>query len=258
MNELIKVSYESDRPTVSGRELHELLGVLTQYKDWFPRMCEYGFVDGVDFNLLKFKRVAIEGTREVARNIEDHQLTIDMAKELCMIQRNEKGKQARQYFIALEKAWNSPEKIIERALQIAQRRAIEAENRIFGLELENSKQKQIIGELKPKADYVDWILKSRSLVTMTAIAKDYGMSARVMNKLLHNKGIQFKQGDQWFLYQKYQAKGYTHSETVDIIHSDGRPDISTQTKWTQKGRLFLYEALKSDGVLPMIERVKSA
>lgn len=147
---------------------------------------------------------------------------------------------------------------IPQSLPEALRLAADLAEQNAALSLTNAKQSQIIGELKPKADYVDWILKSPSVVAMTAIAKDYGMAARTMNKLLHDKGIQFKQGDQWFLYRKYQNKGYTHSETVDIIRSDGRPDITMQTKWTQKGRLFLYELLKADGILPMIEREYSA
>lgn len=88
MNEItIAVKYDNDNPTVSGRELHDVLGVQTAYKDWFPRMCGYGFVEGRDFNPLKIERVQNEGFRSVSREVTDHQLTIDMAKELCMIQR---------------------------------------------------------------------------------------------------------------------------------------------------------------------------
>lgn len=120
MNELIKINYESDRPTVLARDLHEFLEVKTAYKDWFPRMCEYGFTEGEDFNPLKNERVQIEGSRAVSRVMDDAQLTIDMAKEICMLQRNEKGKQARQYFLQLEKEWNSPEAVMARALRMAQ------------------------------------------------------------------------------------------------------------------------------------------
>lgn len=122
------------------------------------------------------------------------------------------------------------------------------------LELENKMKDQQIAELKPKADYTDTILKNKGLVTTTAIAKDYGMSASGFNKILYNLGVQFKQSGQWFLYSKYQDKGYTSSETVNIKHSDGRDDVKMNTKWTQKGRLFLYNLLKSNDVVPMIER----
>lgn len=113
---------------------------------------------------------------------------------------------------------------------------------------------QIIGELKPKADYMDRILKSKSLVTITQIAKDYGMSGKALNKLLHEYDIQYKQSEQWLLYEKYQNKGYTHSETIVIEDVPGLDKVVMNTKWTQKGRVFLYGVLKHYGILPMIER----
>lgn len=113
---------------------------------------------------------------------------------------------------------------------------------------------QVIGELKPKADYTDKILKNPGLVTITQIAKDYGMSGQEMNQKLHELGIQFKQSGQWLLYRDYHGKGYTHSETVDITRADGRPDVKMNTKWTTKGRLFIYEKLKEAEIIPVIER----
>lgn len=126
------------------------------------------------------------------------------------------------------------------------------------LQFECNKQKQIIGELKPKADYTDIILQSKSLVTVTQIAKDYGMSGTAMNEMLHHYGVQYKQSGQWLLYSKYHNNGFTHSETVTITHSDGRTGTVMNTKWTQKGRLFIYNLLKSYGILPVIERDISA
>ena len=108
-----------DRITVSARDLHAALEVETPFRIWFPRMLEYGFEHGRDFNPNKNVRVQFEGSREVTRAVDDAEITIEMAKEICMLQRSEKGKQARQYFIQLEKDWNSPEKIMSRALQIA-------------------------------------------------------------------------------------------------------------------------------------------
>lgn len=125
---------------------------------------------------------------------------------------------------------------------------------IASLETEVKVKEQIIGELKPRADYTDKILKNAGLVTMTQIAKDYGMTGQAMNKLLHELGVQYKQSGQWLLYSKYQGMGYTHSETVDITRSDGRPDVKMNTKWTQKGRLFLYNLLKENGIVPVIEQ----
>ena len=114
-------------------------------------------------------------------------------------------------------------------------------------------QQKLIAELQPKADYVNQILKSTSSVKTTQIAKDYGMSARAFNKLLYELGIQYRVGDQWVLYAKYQACGYVRSVTYEYRHRDGRLDVKMCTEWTQKGRLFLYETLKKEGYLPLME-----
>ncbi|MCM3118951.1 phage antirepressor KilAC domain-containing protein [Staphylococcus saprophyticus] len=118
------------------------------------------------------------------------------------------------------------------------------------LQLENSIQKQQIGELKPKATYYDLVLQNKSLLSVSKIAKDYGMSARALNTLLHDLGIQYKQGDIWLLYAKYHDKGYTQTSTyaLDEEHS------KVSTKWTQQGRLFIYDLLKDEGILPTIEK----
>ncbi|GAB3065521.1 phage antirepressor [Salinicoccus sesuvii] len=122
-----------------------------------------------------------------------------------------------------------------------------------------AKDKQAIAEMKvkelePKADYYDLILKNKSLITITSIAKDYGVSSQAMNKTLNKLGVQYKQSNQWFLYAKHQAKGYTHSEPVEVPRSDGSVSVKMNTKWTQKGRIFLYKILKDHGYLPMIEQ----
>ncbi len=130
MEEFIMVKYEGEKPTVNGRELHEALEISTEYRHWFPRMCEFGFTEGKDF-----RSILNESTG--GRPGIDHEITLSMAKELCMIQRSEKGRQFRKYFIQCEEAWNSPDKIMERAFHIAHNRAIEAERKIFGLMEEN-------------------------------------------------------------------------------------------------------------------------
>lgn len=122
------------------------------------------------------------------------------------------------------------------------------------LELENNIQAQQINEMKPKADYCDKILSSKSLMTITQIAKDYGMSGKAMNQILHDLNIQYKQSGQWLLYSRYQSRGYTSSETIDIKQNDGKVLVRLSTKWTQKGRLYLYERLKKEGYLPLIEQ----
>lgn len=122
------------------------------------------------------------------------------------------------------------------------------------LEAENNQKDQLIGELKPKADYTDKILQSKGTVKVNVIANDYGLTAIAMNKLLHKLGVQYKQGEDWLLYSEYRGKGYTHSKTIHFFHKDGRPDTKMNMEWTQKGRLFLYELLKKNGTVPMIEQ----
>ncbi|ENY8788646.1 TPA: phage regulatory protein/antirepressor Ant [Clostridioides difficile] len=122
------------------------------------------------------------------------------------------------------------------------------------LQLESKIKDQVINELKPKADYTDTILKSDSLVTITQIAKDYGMSGTEMNKLLHKLKVQYKQSGQWLLYKEHQGKSYTHSDTIEIIRSNGTIGSKMTTKWTQKGRLFLYDLLRANNILPDIEK----
>lgn len=244
INGLININTNSEEITLSGRELHEFLEVKTKYKDWFPRMVSYGFEENIDYRAMAQKRATAQGNETT---YIDHEIKLDMAKEIAMIQRSEKGRQARKYFIEVEKMWNSPEMIMKRALEIANKK-------IEYLQLENSKKSQLIGELKPKADYTDKILKNSGLVTITQIAKDYGMSGQKMNELLHSLKVQYKQSEQWLLYSEHHGKGYTHSETVDIKRRDGREDIKMNTKWTQKGRLFIYDLLKKNNVLPLIEK----
>lgn len=237
MNNLIEIQVnENQEQTISGRELHMFLGVDTKYNDWIQRMLQYGFEDGQDFNLLKKEQVQIEGKREVRREIADHIMKLDMAKELCMLTRNEKGKQARHYFLEVEHDWNSPEKVMARALVIANKQ-------IDTLKLENTVQRQVIAEFKPIKEYVDTILSSEDTVTITQIAADYGLSAKALNKILNEQGLIRKVGGQWVLYSNHMQKGYTKSETIDVTRSDGSIKVVMNTKWTQKGRLKIHELL---------------
>ena len=252
MNELIKVTYDNDRPAVSARDLHDFLEVKTAYKDWFPRMCEYGFTMGEDFNPLKNERVQMEGNRYVSRTVDDAILTIDMAKELCMIQRNERGKQARQYFLAIEAQWNSPEAVMRRAVLIAQKQndQLKAANR--QLLAENS-------DLKPDAEYARAVCVGKNCRTTTSLAKDYGLSAEKLNSILHGLKIQYKNSDgQWVLYAKYSGKGYTKNRKGrPFEHNSGKITTPNTTVWTEAGQRFIYEQLKAVGMLPSVERRQS-
>lgn len=246
MNELIEIKVNKNQePIVSGRMLHEFLEVKSPYTQWFERMKEYGFAENEDF--VPHSQKCESGGASGIKVIQDHAIKLDMAKEIAMIQRTDKGKQARQYFIQVEKDYNSPEKIMARALQIAQQE-------LSTLRLENKVQSQQIAELAPKATYYDLVLQCNSLLSVTEIAKDYGMSATKFNRVLKDLGVQYKQSGVWFLYAKYQDKGYTSTKTQNYNRPDGSQGSKVHTYWTQKGRLFLYDLLKEHDFLPMIEK----
>jgi anti-repressor protein len=254
MQELIPINYDNpEHPTVDGRELHQQLQVDTEYRHWFPRMCEYGFEEGHDFNPVIFERVQTEGNRQVTRTVQTHALSLSMAKELCMIQRTPVGKAIRLYLIQVEEAWNDPDKVMERALQIAHRRAIEAEKRIFALQTDNAVLTQQVAEMQPKVSYYDTILSCQNAIPISVIAKDYGWSAKRMNKWLHEHDVQYKLDDVWLLKEGYADYGYTKTETIAIGDGDKRR-FKVFTKWTPKGRIFLYQFLKDHGIFPIIER----
>ena len=243
MNELIKVNYDNDKPTVLARDLYDFLDIQERYSKWFDRMKEYGFTESVDYTPYQMVHP------QNGQTISDHQLTIDMAKEICMLQRNEKGKEARQYFLQLERDWNSPEKVMARALQIA-------EQKLHTLETENAQQKQLLAEYSPKASYYDVVLQTPDALSISQIAKDYGKSAKWLNQQLHEMGVQYNQGGVWLLYQQYAEQGYTRSKTHTYSGNDGMQHSRLHTYWTQKGRLFIYETLKARGILPLIEAEK--
>lgn len=150
---------------------------------------------------------------------------------------------------ATDELLDNPDLIIQMATKLKEER--EARK---ALEIENKVQSQQIAELQPKATYYDLILQCKDLLSMTEIAKDYGKSAKGMNKLLNEFGIQYKQGGVWFLYAKYQDKGYTQTKTQNYNRPDGTQGSRVHMYWTQKGRLFLYDLLKSEGVLPKVEQ----
>lgn len=250
MNELIKIEYKNGNPTVLARELHEALNVKEKYSMWFPRMCEYGFTEGKDFLSFSEKAEKPQGGRPSV----NHQITLSMAKELCMLQRSEKGKQFRQYFISIEEAWNKPEAVMARALQMANRKLDQLMQVNVELTDTVAVQSQQIAELQPKASYYDVVLNCKDLISASAIAKDYGKSAIWLNQYLHNRGVQYKQGDIWLLYQKHAQKGLTNTKTQSYLGSDGKTHTKVHTYWTQKGRLFIYDLLKADGTVPLIER----
>lgn len=250
MNELIKVNYDTEQPTVSARDLHKVLEVSSRFSRWFDTNKEM-FIEGEDYNKCTSSTVVNNGA---VRELEDYEITVLMAKHLSMMSRTEKGKDIRNYLIDLEKAWNTPEQVMARALKMAGKTIDSLKDRCKFLGGQVVEQQKLIEEMTPKANYVDHILESKSLVATTQIAKDYGMSAMRFNQILNSLKIQYKVNKQWVLYSKYQNCGYVHSKTIDITRSNGDPDVTMQTQWTQKGRLFLYEELKKNDIYPVIEQ----
>lgn len=240
MEQLIVV--DNDTQTVSARELHEVLEIKERFSLWFSRFTDLFTED--DFTSVGKPTVVNNGAE---RMLEDYEISVEMAKHISMMCKTEKGKQCRTYFIDLEKAWNTPEQIMARALKMAQKT-------IDNLAAQVQQSNKVIDTLEPKATYYDTILVSKATVVVTQIAQDYGMSAIKFNSLLKKLHIQHKVGGQWILYSDHQGKGYVHSKTIDITHKDGTHGVTMQTEWTQNGRLFLYEILKKNGILPLIER----
>lgn len=232
MNELINIkTNETGEPSVSGRELHEFLGVETPYRKWFPRMVEYGFTEGKDFNVDKNVRVGEEGSREVARELTDHLLTIDMAKEIAMIQRTERGKQARQYFIQVEKDYNSPEKIMARALRIAEK--------------ELSTLKLDVERMKPKEIFADSVASSHTSILIGELAKilkanGHETGQKRLFETLRQDGFLIKRKGSDFNMptQKSMELGLMEIKETAINNPDGSIRLNKTTKVTGKGQIY--------------------
>lgn len=243
MNELINVTLnDNHEPIVSGRQLHEALGVKTAYKDWFPRMTEYGFTEGEDFNPLKIEQVRQEGTRKVKRQIEDHVIKLDMAKEIAMIQRTEKGKEVRQYFIQIEKDYNSPEKIMARALLMADKKVHKLEAQIEAD--------------KPKVLFADAVSASHTSILVGELAKlisqnGYKIGANRLFAWMRENGYLIKRkGSDWNMptQRSMDLKLFEIKET-NVQHADGHISVNKTPKVTGKGQqYFINKFLSEDEV----------
>lgn len=212
MNELIKINYESDRPTVLARDLHEFLEAETPFHKWFPRMCEYGFTEDEDYRTFLSNRS--DGLPGKPRH--DAQLTIDMAKEICMLQRNEKGKQARQYFLQLEREWNSPEAVMSRALRMAEERL----ERFKAINANLSVQNAI---MQPKAEYFDGLCDRESLTGIRETAKLLGLKQNDFVKWLI---------DHKYIYRDKRGRLMPYAEHVDSGLFTVKETYNDKTDWT--------------------------
>lgn len=243
MNELIKITQKDGRQVVSARELYNQLGLANGQ---FSRWAKSNIIDNPfaieNEDWVRFD-IDVEGNKT-----SDYVLVISFAKKIAMMSKTDIGNKIRDYFLECEK--KSQEyipKTYSEALMLAAKQAERIEQQQKQIELKDT----IISEYKPKANYYDVILSSKNAINISVIAKDYGMSAKLMNKKLNELGVIFKSGDTWLPYAKYAKEGYTKTETISYNSGEGS---TVHSKWTQKGRLFLYDLIKKNGILPLIEK----
>lgn len=237
----------SNSPKMSSREIAELAGkrhdnVMRDIRNMEPAWEKV--------NALRFELV--EYTDSKGEKRPEYQLD---KREVLYVATKWNDETRAKLILRWEELENAQTKINPRLTLVEALRAyadeVERNEKLKGeIEVKNV----LIAEYEPKVTYYDQILASTDTITVTQIAKDYGMTAQELNKLLHENKIQFKQSGQWILYKEYAKLGYTKSHTTPIIYKDGRKGDQLHTRWTQKGRLFLYELLKQKGHLPLIEQ----
>lgn len=234
MNELFNVTTNGDKLTLSARELHKELNIAGRFSRWFEQMSEYGFEENVDFTSVQNCTVVNNGA---TRELQDYQITLDMAKEIAMLQRNEKGKEIRRKLIELEKAWNSPEKVMARALDIAHKT-------IANLQIENE-------EMKPKAIFADAVATSDTSILIGDLAKlikqngtDIGQK-RLFERM-RNDGYLIKTGTSKNMpTQKAMEKGLFEVKERVISNPDGSTRITRTTKVTGQGQIYFINKFKN-------------
>ena len=240
MNEIISINYESGNPSVSARELHEGLEIKTAFKDWFPRMAEYGFEDGKDFCSKMSESTG-------GRPAVDYEISVDMAKQICMIQRTEKGKEYRQYFLDLEKAWNTPEQIFARALKMANQKIDE-------LKADKTILIDDVRRMKPKEVFADAVSASHTSILVGDMAKllrqnGIDTGAQRLFEWMRNNGYLIKRkGTDWNMPTQY-SMDLELFEIKESSHVDGNGcNITTKTpKVTGKGQqYFINKFLSGD------------
>lgn len=233
--ELLRINYESEQPTVSARELHEGLEIKTAFKDWFPRMTAYGFEKNQDFILVAQKR-ATNNPKNPITTYNDYQISIDMAKQICMIQRTDKGKQYRQYFIDLEKAWNTPEQVMARALKIANNEIdkLKAENKVLIADTER---------MKPKEIFADAVESSRTSILIGDMAKlicqnghEIGQN-RLFEWMRQNDYLIKCGGSKNMPTQKAMEQKLFEVKERTVVNPDGSVRITRTTLVTGKGQI---------------------
>nr|DAZ27455.1 MAG TPA: KilAC domain protein [Caudoviricetes sp.] len=233
MNGLLTINYETEQPTVSARELHEGLEINTRFNDWFSRMTEYGFENGKDF-YSKMSKTSETGGRPAV----DYQISIDMAKQICMIQRNEKGRLYRQYFLDLEKAWNTPEQIFARALKMA-------DQQIEKLKANNASLVEDVQRMKPKEVFADAVSVSNTCILIGELAKilkqngvDIGQN-RLFTWMRENRFLISRKGTDYNMpTQRSMEAGLFEIKERTINNPDGSVRITKTVLVTGKGKQY--------------------
>lgn len=234
MNELVKVDFETQM--VSARDLYELLNVSKRFSAWFETNSQ-GFVEGTDFtSVLKGTEVQNNGGIQI-RDLQDYQMTVDMAKHFCLMSRTEKGKECRQYLIDLEKAWNTPEQVMARALKIAN-------NTIDSLKSENNALAVENKEMKPKAIFADAVSTSHTSILIGDLAKlicqnGYQIGQKRLFEWLRENNFLIKNGASRNMpMQRYVEQGLFEVKESSVQNPDGSVRITRTTKVTGKGQIY--------------------
>lgn len=234
MNELIPINYEGEQPTVSARELHTGLEITDRFSRWFERMSAYGFSEGNDFTSVKSSTLVNNGAE---REITDYRISIDMAKQICMIQRSEKGRQYRQYFLDLEKAWNTPEQIFARALKMA-------DQTIAKLKDTNKSLVEKIEADRPKTIFADAVSTSHTSILIGDLAKlicQNGVQTgqKRLFQWMRDNGYLMKSGASYNMpMQRYIEQGLFEVKESSVHNPDGSVRVTRTTKVTGKGQLY--------------------
>lgn len=234
MNELIPINYEGEQPTVSARELYTGLEITDRFSRWFERMSAYGFSEGNDFTSVKSSTLVNNGAE---REITDYRVSIDMAKQICMIQRSEKGRQYRQYFLDLEKAWNTPEQIFARALKMA-------DQTIEKLKDTNKSLVEKIEADRPKTIFADAVSTSHTSILIGDLAKlicQNGVQTgqKRLFQWMRDNGYLMKSGASYNMpMQRYIEQGLFEVKESSVQNPDGSVRVTRTTKVTGKGQLY--------------------
>lgn len=235
MNDLITVTYNNDRPTVLGRDLHEKLEIGTQYTKWFERMTEYGFAENEDYIAISQKRLTAQGNETT---YTDHQLTLDMAKQICMIQRSEPGKRYREYFLEVERKWNDPQAVMARS-QIYANRQLDA------AKVQLAEANALLEAAKPKVIFADAVAASKSSILVGELAKilrQNGVRDMGQKRLfgwLRDNGYLMKTGSSYNMpTQKSMERGLFEIKEGSVTNADGSIRVTKTPKITGRGQTF--------------------